>query len=145
MWSRRRPEVVMRARARPNRTERRRHRRKYAEGALPPERSFYFRGPAGKLNLRAQNLLLFLQMADGVDDETWLHHLRRGDYSRWFRDHIKDDALAAEVERVEGLPGAQPRESRALIRAAIERDYTLPASPPPRPDRGRESAPLPGA
>ncbi len=38
--------------------ERRRHRRKYAEGELGPDRSFYFRGPDGKLNLRAQNLQL---------------------------------------------------------------------------------------
>src|SRR5262245_12249648 len=56
-------------------SERRRHRRKYAEGALPPDQSFYFRGPEGKLNLRAQNLNIFLQMADGVDDDTWLYHL----------------------------------------------------------------------
>jgi hypothetical protein len=30
-------------------------------------------------------------MAEGVDDATWLHHLRAGDYSRWLRDSIKDD------------------------------------------------------
>jgi hydroxymethylpyrimidine pyrophosphatase-like HAD family hydrolase len=125
-----------RLRARPCRTERRRHRRKYAEGELPPERNFYFQGPEGKLNLRAQNLMLFLQLADGVDDATWEHHLRRGDYSRWFREGIKDEALAAEAERIEGLPGVKPAESRKLIRAAVERDYTLPAAPP---------LPVPGA
>jgi hypothetical protein len=43
------------------------------------------------LNLRAQNLTLFLQLVDGIDDATWLHHLRRGDYSRWFRDVIRDE------------------------------------------------------
>jgi hypothetical protein len=58
-----------------------RHTRKYAEGDLGEDRSFYFRGPDNKLNLRAQNLMLFLQMADGVDDITFEHHLRRGDYS----------------------------------------------------------------
>src|SRR5204863_357016 len=71
-------------RAEPGRSERRRHTRKYAQGLLIPERSFYFRGPEGKLNLRAHNLVLFLELAGGVDDETWLYHLRRGDYSRWF-------------------------------------------------------------
>src|SRR5690606_2097132 len=45
----------------PSHSERRRHRRKYAEGELPPDRSFYFRGPGQKLNLRAQNLMLFTQ------------------------------------------------------------------------------------
>ena len=53
------------------------------------------------MNLRAQNLNLFLQLGDGVDDATWLHHLRRGDYSRWFRDVIRDEELAAEASRVE--------------------------------------------
>jgi hypothetical protein len=128
LWQRQAgPPVKLRARA--SQGERRRHRRKYAEGALPPERSFYFRGPTKRLNLRAQNLMLFVQLADGVDDETWEHHLRQGDYSRWFREGIKDDALVAEAERVEHLPHLKPAESRALIRAAIERDYTLPATP----------------
>jgi len=46
----------------------RRHTRKYAEGELDEDRSFYFRGPEGRLNLRAQNLALFLQIAEGVDN-----------------------------------------------------------------------------
>ena len=53
------------------RQERRRHTRKYAEGELGPDRSFYFRGPESALNLRAQNLSIFVQMAEGVDDATW--------------------------------------------------------------------------
>ncbi len=144
VWSRQQPQTATRGRGRPNRTERRRHRRKYSEGALQPERSFYFKGPEGRLNLRAQNLLLFLQLADGLDDETWLYHLHQGDYARWFRDNIKDEALAAEAERIERLETAQARESRALVRAAIERDYTVPATPPPRPDSGRDGGPLLG-
>jgi len=48
-----------RLRSAPGRTERRRHQRKYAEGDLGADKSFYFRGPAGALNLRAQNLTLF--------------------------------------------------------------------------------------
>jgi hypothetical protein len=60
--------------------EHQRHTRKYAEGELGEDKSFYFRGPADALNLRAHNLMIFLQMADGVDDATWLHHLHRGDY-----------------------------------------------------------------
>jgi HAD superfamily hydrolase (TIGR01484 family) len=106
--------------------EHRRHVRKYAEGELGPERSFYFEGPERKLHLRAQNLQLFVQTAYGVDDETWLHHLRRGDYSRWFREAIKDDALAAEAARIEKEP-LPPAESRERIRAVIEARYTAPA------------------
>jgi hypothetical protein len=74
---------------------------KQVASALGEDDSFYFRGPAGNLNLRAQNLVLFNQIAEGVDDETWLYHLHRGDYSRWFREAIKDDVLADEVARVE--------------------------------------------
>jgi hypothetical protein len=127
LW--RRGEAPVHLRARAARSQLRRHRRKYAAGALPPEWSFYFRGPEGKLTLRAQNLLIFLQLAEGIDEATWTHHLRRHDYSRWFREHIKDEALAAEAERIEGEKGLSPDESRAQIRAAIERDYTLPAEP----------------
>jgi hypothetical protein len=111
----------------PSRTERRRHLRKYAEGELAEERSFYFRGPEGKLNLRAHNLVLFMDLADGVDDETWLFHLRRGEVSRWLRHGIKDEALAnqaAAIERNEQLDAAA---SRRKMRELIEATYTLPA------------------
>ena len=113
-------------RGRPPETERRRHLRKYAEGRLDEERSFYFRGPKNKLNLRAHNLMMFLQLADGVDDATWLHHLRGGDYSRWLREHIKDPELAAEVERIEA-DSKDPKKSRAAVREAITKRYTIPA------------------
>jgi hypothetical protein len=106
---------------------RRRHHRKYAEGELDPAWSFYFRGPAGKLNLRAQNLIVFLQLADGVDDDTWLYHLRRHEYSTWFRDHIKDADLAAEAAQIETDHALSPTESRARIRQAVEQRYTAPA------------------
>jgi HAD superfamily hydrolase (TIGR01484 family) len=112
----------------PPRLERRRHVRKYAEGELPPERSFFFKGPEGKLNLRAQNLLLFLQLAEGVDDETWEYHLRRGDYSGWFRTKIKDETLADEVAKVESRRDLDPKKSRALIKGVIEKYCTLPAT-----------------
>jgi hydroxymethylpyrimidine pyrophosphatase-like HAD family hydrolase len=109
-------------------SERRRHRRKYAEGELGPDRSFYFQGPEGKLNLRAQNLILFLQLGEGVDDATWMYHLNRGDYSRWFRDAIKDEILAEQAARIEAMPNITPAESRKLIKATVEERYTLPAS-----------------
>ena len=110
--------------------EHRRHSRKYAEGNLSPKRSFYFRGEQGKLNLRAKNLIQFLELAEGVDDETWAYHLRAGDYSRWFRDAINDEQLAADAERVERTGNAAKTESLPLLRTAIESRYTLPASAP---------------
>ena len=111
----------------PPKAERRRHVRKYAEGELAPHRSFYFEGPEKKLKLRAQNLNMFIQLAEGVDQDTWTYHLRQGDYSRWFRENIKDKDLADEAERIRRLPGLSPEESRALMRAAIEQRYTASA------------------
>lgn len=128
VWTPASEQPPLRIKCHPSQTERRRHRRKYAEGELPPERSFYFHGPEGKLNLRAQNLILFMQIADGVDNVTWQHHLNNGDYARWFRRVIKDEQLAAEAERIASLSNVSPVESRTLLRAAIERDYTLPTT-----------------
>ena len=67
-----------------------------------------------------------MQIGEGVDDETWLHHLRRGDYSRWFRQDIKDDALADAAQKIEAQHDAPAAQSRKLMREAIERLYTLP-------------------
>jgi hypothetical protein len=105
-----------------------RHIRKYAEGALGEDKSFYFRGPSNTLNLRAQNLTIFMQIADGVDDETWLHHLQANDYSRWVREAIKDEELADELQQIEGQPKRDPGTTRRSVREAIERKYTAPAS-----------------
>jgi phosphoglycolate phosphatase-like HAD superfamily hydrolase len=126
-WNRRAGEApVVMSVALPS-TEHRRHTRKYATGDLAPVKSFYFRGPEGELNLRAQNLEMFVQLAEGVDDDTWQFHLQNGDYSRWFREMIGDTELAQDAARVERDTGLSPAESRAAIASAIERRYTVPA------------------
>ncbi len=103
-----------------------RHVRKYAEGNLEDDQAFFFRGPHAALNLRAGNLTLFLQMADGVDEATWAFHRDAGDYSRWIGLSIKDRELAEEVAAVERGGLAFPAD-RDAIRAMIERRYTSPA------------------
>jgi hypothetical protein len=123
-WFRRTGSAPFWLRSIPPKSERRRHLRKYIEGEVPEEEHFYFRGPEGKLNLRAQNLQLFLQIAEGVDDETWMYHLRRGEYSDWFLRVIKDEDLASQARRVEAMPDVSPGESRELIKATIEKRYT---------------------
>ena len=108
-----------------SRVERIRHLRKYAEGDLR-DRSFHFRGPEGRLNLKAQNLVMFAQIAEGIDEETWLFHLHNGDYSTWFREAVKDPYLADQTERIEHRRDLQPAETRGLIVSFIEGRYTLP-------------------
>ena len=123
-------ESCRRVRVEPPSAEQRRHTRKYAVGQLPPDRSFYFKGPKEKLNLRAQNLLQFLEVAAGVDDDTWAYHFGRGDYSRWFRDVIKDPELAAAAAAVERDRFLSREHALAALRAAVESRYTLPADAP---------------
>jgi hypothetical protein len=127
VWSRPDPNQLTTLTALESRQERRRHQRKYAVGELGPDKSFYFRGPSGALNLRAHNLSLFLQMADGVDPETWCYHLERNDYSTWLREAVKDSDLADEVQAIEAQSAPDPGASRSLVRKAIDRRYTLPA------------------
>ena len=105
-------------------TAQRRHVRKYAEGKLGDDKSFFFRGLEGKLNLRATNLQMFLEMADGVDEETWEWHRARGDFSAWMEDCIKDRELADEVRKAEQGEAAA---ARLAVREAVERRYTLSA------------------
>jgi hypothetical protein len=127
VWFRRSEQPPMRIRPTMPSKMHERHRRKYAKGNLGEDISFYFRGPENKLNLRAQNLILFTQIAQGVDDATWLFHLHKGDYSRWFRTVIKDEGLASEAESIERDAQLSAQESRAKIQAAVEQRYTLPA------------------
>ena len=127
VWSPDSDKGPIRFRVEEARSERRRHLRKYAEGELGEDSSFYFRGPDGRLNLRTQNLAMFAQIARGVDDDTWLYHLGRGDYSGWFRVAIKDEDLADEAARAEKDLAGDAEGSRRAILDAVERRYTAPA------------------
>jgi HAD superfamily hydrolase (TIGR01484 family) len=107
-----------------------RHSRKYAEGTLDEEGSFYFRGPDDAMNIRAHNLMIFTQIAEGIDDRTWEHHLRAGDYSDWFRHQIRDKELARETAEAEKDASLSAEESRKLVLDAVRRRYTAPATAP---------------
>ena len=85
--------------------------------------------PGGALNLRAKNLTIFLQISEGVDDATWEHHLRAGDYSAWFRNVIKDDDMAKDAADIEADKSLRPGESRKRLRETVSRRYTAPAKP----------------
>jgi HAD superfamily hydrolase (TIGR01484 family) len=127
LWFRNEQRPLLHVRTLRAKEDRRRHIRQYAEGELSPEQSFYFRGPDFKLNLRAHNLATFLQLADGIDADTWNFHLRRGDYSQWFRDMVKDKELAEDAESIEQDTALSYEESRRRMRDAIQTRYTAPA------------------
>lgn len=102
-----------------------RHKRKYATGDMGCN-SFYFNGPERRLNLKASNLMMFIQMGSGVDNDTWSYHLERHDYSNWFRTSVKDEKLALYAEKIENGRSDPPASREAIFEAILER-YTLPA------------------
>ena len=117
------PAAVRRFRVAARETTHERHVKKYATGKLPLERRFRFRGPHNALDLTAENLDSFTRLAKGVDDATWLHHLRNGDVAEWIRNQIKDAELAAEIDAIAG--GTDPVTTRRATLEAIARRYTL--------------------
>ncbi len=78
--------------------------------------------------MRAKNLVAFLELSGGVDTETWEYHLAAGDYSRWFREKIKDAALSADAVLVENDRSLSAEESYARIKEIVQRRYTAPAN-----------------
>ena len=102
-----------------------RHKKKYAMGDMQ-DNSFYFRGPGKKLNLKANNLMIFIQMAEGVDDDTWMYHFGKKEYSNWFRSAIHDEELADAAEKIEDRE-TDPAKSKDSILTLIKERYTAPA------------------
>jgi hydroxymethylpyrimidine pyrophosphatase-like HAD family hydrolase len=102
--------------------EQQRHQHKYFDGDMDPADRFYFRGVKGALNLATGNLRTFMQLAAGVDDETWLYHLSRGDYARWFRDKIQDEELATVTEQLQHT-GVSAEGSRRQVLNEIQKLY----------------------
>jgi len=98
-----------------------RHKKKYAAGDMG-DNSFVFTGLENKLQLKANNLLMFVHLAEGIDDATWLYHLHREDYRRWVADCIHDDELAEKVKEAEKKDVAA---SKKIIIDSIKEKYTL--------------------
>jgi len=98
-----------------------RHKKKYAQGDMGYN-SFIFTGEERRLNLVANNLMLFLHIAEGVDIETWLYHLCRKDFTNWFRNTIHDEDLAKVGEEAEKMKDASA--SRRHVLDFIAQKYT---------------------
>jgi hydroxymethylpyrimidine pyrophosphatase-like HAD family hydrolase len=107
----------------PPRGEHQRHQHQYFDGEMDPESCFHFRGPTGALNLAAGNLRTFMQLAEGVDDETWAYHLKRGDYASWFREKIQDQELTAVTEQLQCADAVSPQDSRQRMLEMIRKLY----------------------
>jgi hypothetical protein len=126
-WSRTPEQLPQVIKIEAPRQDHRRHQRKYAIGDVGEWHSFYFRGSDKAINLRARNVLQFLEVAQQVDDATWEYHLRAKDYSEWFRHVIRDEELAGEVGEIERDLKLTPEQSRECIKVAVYRRYTATA------------------
>jgi hydroxymethylpyrimidine pyrophosphatase-like HAD family hydrolase len=99
-----------------------RHKKKYASGDMAGN-SFIFTGPENKLSLKATNLIMFVHLAEGIDDDTWLFHLNRKDYWNWFTQTVHDEDLAAVATEAE-KKNPNAGESKRMILDAINQKYT---------------------
>lgn len=93
-WRRGRGETPRIVTIHPTAEKSERHTRKYAEGEVGEDKSFFFRGPEEALNLRAQKPHYLHANRRGVDDPTWLYHLKAARLE-----------LAGEVREAEALAG----------------------------------------
>ncbi|HTE32469.1 MAG TPA: HAD-IIB family hydrolase [Chryseolinea sp.] len=99
-----------------------RHKRKYAIGDMA-ENSFIFTGPQNKMHLKANSLMMFVQLAEGIDDDTWLYHLKRNDYKNWAADCIHDQSLVDAVKEA-GRRYPDVYGSKKIILGYIKKEYT---------------------
>jgi hypothetical protein len=98
-----------------------RHKKKYAQGDMGAN-SFIFTGRENQLHLVANNLMLFLHIAEGIDTDTWLFHLGRKDFSNWLRSSVHDEELARVAEEAEQTHDATASKKKLLD--AIGKKYT---------------------
>ena len=125
----------------PPRSEPLRHQRMLLDGDMAEDLRFYFRGPDNELNLAAQNLRMFIQMGEGVDDKTWLYHLQRGDYAKWFRDVLHDEELSAVATRLQQTGDDTAEKSRNELARFILEKYETAASTSAKKGRPTHASP----
>ncbi|MDP4192199.1 MAG: hypothetical protein Q8858_11575 [Bacteroidota bacterium] len=53
-----------------------------------------------------------------------MYHLRKGVYSNWFGQILKDDILASEAEKIERQENILAKESKRLIKEIVNQHYT---------------------
>lgn len=96
-----------------------RHKRKYAYGEMG-DNNFVFTGSEGKLSLKANNLAMFVHIAEGIDDDTWMYHLKRKDFGDWFSAFLHDDELARVAAQAESRNAA---DSKKMILDYVTKRY----------------------
>ena len=78
-----------------------RHRDKYVDVPVPPERAFVFGAERGGPPVRTASLRDFVATLAGRPGAEITMHLKRGDFSRWIAEVFGDLSLAGDIRRIE--------------------------------------------
>lgn len=78
-----------------------RHLHKYADGEVPVEKGFTFRGSHGELGTHVTSLRGFMQALGKTSADSFLHHAAHRDFSRWVRDVFQDRSLSHSMRKIE--------------------------------------------
>jgi HAD superfamily hydrolase (TIGR01484 family) len=113
-------EVVILDAVRPQQKHHR-HSGKYVAGDVGPWHAFYF--PA--LGKYAGNLRDFLRLSSLLDDAGLHHHLAAYDFSRWFREVIRDDVLAKQTSLIESDSQLTGENAMGQIARLVQSRYHL--------------------
>ena len=104
-----------------------RHRHKYADIRLPPERRFYFHATNGESTPAAATMHDFGNAVRHLDQQVLEYHLERGDFSHWLDGTIADKDLAVRVEawedELEAHRAADLERIRDQLVQAVEKRY----------------------
>ena len=98
-----------------------RHLQKYLHAPLPAHKQFYFHAGEGRsVGETAANLWEFREALREVPLESLLFHLERDDFGRWLRGTLREDKLAAQIQKLghRDLAGELLRE--ALLRVVTD-------------------------
>lgn len=104
-----------------------RHRHKYADVRLPPERRFYFHTTNGESIAAAASMHDFCGAVRHLDQQALEYHLERGDFSHWLEGTIADKDFAARVaaweDELEAHRAADVERIRDQLVQAVEKRY----------------------
>ncbi|HET9888169.1 MAG TPA: HAD hydrolase family protein, partial [bacterium] len=100
-----------------------RHRAKYLEVPIPPERAFRFTCNGQNFGTPARTLKEFVRMQERLPAEALAGHAQRGDFSRWIAKVFGDQPLASAIYKVEERfrKGRVKELSNSLIEPVRER------------------------
>lgn len=98
-----------------------RHSGKYVAGDVGAWHAFRF--PA--LGQSASNLTEFLSLSTRLEDSALRDYMSAGDFSKWFREVIRDDVLANKTHQVETDATLAPKEALKQISHLVHSRYHL--------------------